>query len=65
MVMLYMLITRHQAEEGAGNKWESERGKNLLISIILNPKSILPEDQFYISMAISLGICDFIGLPSI
>ena len=44
----------------AGNKWESERGKNLLISIILNPKSILPEDQFYISMAISLGICDFI-----
>jgi BirA family transcriptional regulator, biotin operon repressor / biotin---[acetyl-CoA-carboxylase] ligase len=43
----------------AGNKWESERGKNLLISIILSPKFILPEDQFYISMAISLGICEF------
>jgi BirA family transcriptional regulator, biotin operon repressor / biotin---[acetyl-CoA-carboxylase] ligase len=43
----------------AGNKWESERGKNLLISIILNPKFIPPENQFYISMAISLGICDF------
>jgi BirA family biotin operon repressor/biotin-[acetyl-CoA-carboxylase] ligase len=43
----------------AGNRWESKRGKNLLISIILNPESIMPENQFFISMAISLGICDF------
>jgi BirA family transcriptional regulator, biotin operon repressor / biotin---[acetyl-CoA-carboxylase] ligase len=42
------------------NKWESDEGKNLLISIILYPRSIAPEDQFYISMAVSLGICDFI-----
>ena len=45
----------------AGNKWESEKGKNLLISIILYPESVLPEDQFFISMAFSLGICDFAG----
>jgi BirA family biotin operon repressor/biotin-[acetyl-CoA-carboxylase] ligase len=44
----------------AGNKWESEKGKNLLISIILYPKSVTPEDQFLISMTISLGICDFL-----
>jgi len=44
----------------AGNRWESERGKNLLISIILNPRSIPPEGQFFISMAISLAICDFV-----
>ncbi len=43
-----------------GNRWESEDGKNLLVSIILNPSFIKPEDQFYISMAISLGICDFL-----
>jgi BirA family biotin operon repressor/biotin-[acetyl-CoA-carboxylase] ligase len=43
----------------AGNRWESERGKNLLFSIILYPKFIRPEDQFFISIAISLGICDF------
>ena len=43
----------------AGNRWESERGKNLLISIVLYPESVRPEDQFFISMAISLGICDF------
>lgn len=45
----------------AGNGWESEAGKNLLISIILYPKTISPYDQFYISMVISLGISDFLG----
>jgi BirA family transcriptional regulator, biotin operon repressor / biotin---[acetyl-CoA-carboxylase] ligase len=43
-----------------GNKWESEEGKNLLISIILFPSMIAPEDQFLLSMAVSLGICDFL-----
>ncbi len=45
----------------AGNGWESEAGKNLLISIILYPKTISPYNQFYISMVISLGISDFLG----
>jgi BirA family transcriptional regulator, biotin operon repressor / biotin---[acetyl-CoA-carboxylase] ligase len=44
----------------AGNTWESEDGKNLLFSIILHPSFISPTDQFYISMALSLGICDFL-----
>jgi BirA family biotin operon repressor/biotin-[acetyl-CoA-carboxylase] ligase len=43
-----------------GNKWESEENKNLLISIILFPSMINPTDQFLISMAVSLGICDFL-----
>lgn len=42
------------------NKWESEDGKNLLISIILYPSFVKPEDQFFISMAVSLGVCDFL-----
>ena len=44
----------------SGNSWESEDGKNLLISIILYPSFIEPEDQFLISMMISLGVCDFL-----
>jgi BirA family biotin operon repressor/biotin-[acetyl-CoA-carboxylase] ligase len=44
----------------SGNSWESEDGKNLLISIILYPDFINPSEQFSISMAISLGICDFL-----
>jgi BirA family biotin operon repressor/biotin-[acetyl-CoA-carboxylase] ligase len=43
-----------------GNGWESEDGKNLLISIILFPTIIKPADQFIISMSVSLGICDFL-----
>lgn len=45
-----------------GNKWESEEGKNLLFSVILYPSIIRPEDQFIISMAISLGIIDYLCL---
>ena len=44
----------------AGRRWESERSKNLLFSVILYPESVKPEEQFIISMTISLGICDFI-----
>ena len=43
-----------------GNKWESEENKNLLISIVLFPSMISPADQFLLSMAVSLGICDFL-----
>jgi BirA family biotin operon repressor/biotin-[acetyl-CoA-carboxylase] ligase len=44
----------------SSNKWESEDSKNLLISIVLYPTFINAENQFSISMAISLGICDFL-----
>lgn len=44
-----------------GNRWESEAGKNLLFSIILYPKSISPDEQFIISMALSLGMHDFLS----
>ena len=44
-----------------GASWESEEGKNLLISTILYPKNIKIDDQFLISMTISLGVFDFIS----
>ncbi len=43
-----------------GNFWEAEAGKNLTFSILYKPDSLAIEDQFYLSMAISLGICDFL-----
>src|SRR5450759_749718 len=52
----YQLAGRGQM----GNKWESEDSKNLLISIVLFPSMINLSDQFVLSMAISLGICDFL-----
>ncbi len=44
-----------------GNKWESEDGMNILCSIVLYPDWLLPEDQFLISLAVSLGICEFLS----
>jgi BirA family transcriptional regulator, biotin operon repressor / biotin---[acetyl-CoA-carboxylase] ligase len=57
-----ILYTNYQsAGKGySGNRWESEDGKNLLISVILYPSFLEPEDQFLISMVISLGVCDFL-----
>lgn len=43
-----------------GNYWESENGKNLLISIIIYPVTIELSQQFIISKAISLALCDFL-----
>lgn len=57
-----IVYTNYQSEGRgySGNKWESENGKNLLFSILLFPSFINTEDQFLISMVISLGICDFL-----
>lgn len=55
-----VVVTDYQtAGRGQGsNSWESERGKNLLFSILFHPQTILANRQFTISMAISLAISD-------
>lgn len=50
------------AGRGQGtNRWESERGKNLLFSMLLHPKEIAANRQFHISMAVSLAISEALG----
>ena len=50
------------AGRGAGqNRWEAERGKNLLLSILIHPAYLLPARQFLISMAISNAIRSTVG----
>ncbi len=44
------------------NKWESEAGKNLTISIIFRPYFLAPEKQFSLLQAVALGVYDFLGL---
>lgn len=56
-----MVITSLWQEAGKGqqgNSWESEPGKNLLMSVILYPTMVLPEMQFDICRIISLGVFD-------
>lgn len=53
-------INQRKGRGLAGNAWESARGKNLTFSIILHPWFLEPPGQFSLSMAVSLGISDFI-----
>ncbi len=43
-----------------GTFWESSPGKNITISILYKPEFLTIEKQFYLSMAISIGICNFL-----
>jgi len=42
------------------NSWESEAGKNLLLSFVLYPNVLKADKQFALSKAISLAVYDFI-----
>lgn len=44
-----------------GKKWESEAGKNLLLSVVLNTSSLNMGDQFALSAAIALATHDFLS----
>lgn len=44
-----------------GNSWESEKGKNLTLSLLLKPNFLAVKEQFYLTMAVSLGVCDFLA----
>ncbi|HSG68036.1 MAG TPA: biotin--[acetyl-CoA-carboxylase] ligase [Bacteroidales bacterium] len=43
-----------------GNSWESEAGRNILLSMIIYPGELEISRQFYLSMAAALGIADFL-----
>lgn len=44
----------------AGNHWESDKDKNLLITTLIRPPHFAAEQQFLLSMAVSLAVCDFL-----
>jgi len=44
------------------NYWESEKGKNLTLSLVIHPDFIEPAQQFLITQFISLAITDFLKI---
>lgn len=42
-----------------GNIWQTESGKNLTVSYILYPNFLSPDKQFYLNLAVALGIREF------
>jgi BirA family transcriptional regulator, biotin operon repressor / biotin---[acetyl-CoA-carboxylase] ligase len=43
-----------------GNTWQSEKGQNLTLSVVLFPTFVPPDEQFSLSKVVSLGITDFL-----
>ncbi|MBQ6652076.1 MAG: biotin--[Prevotella sp.] len=43
------------------NTWESERGKNLLFSMLLHPVDVTAKDQFLVSKAVSVALCQLLS----
>lgn len=59
------VITASFQESGrgqGGNRWESEPGSNLLMSVILYPVMVKPAEQFVLSRMISLAVHDLVSL---
>lgn len=62
-----VILTDFQTK-GKGQKggyWESEKGKNLTLSIVINPAFLQVQKQFYLSMSISIGIVGFLSYLSL
>jgi len=57
-----VVLAQHQkmGRGQQGNSWESEFGKNLLMSIILFPNFLPAAKQFYLSKISSLVLADFV-----
>lgn len=58
-----VVLTRKQTQGRGqiGNRWESEPGKNISMTVVFRPKALAAGEQFAISMVIALGTCDFIS----
>lgn len=58
-----VILTWHQTQ-GRGqatNKWESEPGKNIAMTVIFRPEGLEAGKQFAVSMVIALGCLDFVS----
>jgi BirA family biotin operon repressor/biotin-[acetyl-CoA-carboxylase] ligase len=43
-----------------GKTWQTEAGKNIAMTLVLNTGMLRAEEQFYLSMLIALGVNDFL-----
>ena len=49
-----------QGKGQRGNQWFSSPGQNLTISALLYPHFLGPDEQFYLSKAVSLALCEYL-----
>lgn len=59
----YVIVAKQQ-NRGRGmhlNTWESESNSNLTLSILFEPKFLIPTESFLISMTVSLGVHNYLS----
>ena len=55
---LVVVADYQTAGKGCGtNSWESERGQNLLFSVMIHPESLQAKNQFIITQVVSVALC--------
>jgi len=58
---LVVITSQQTAGRGQrGNQWEAQTGKNLTFSVILQPSFLQASEQFWLNIAVSLGISDWL-----
>lgn len=58
-----VVVIADYQESGRGqgnNRWHSNSGENLLMSVLLFPVFLSASSQFYLSRAVSLALCDLL-----
>jgi len=55
-------IEQTKGKGEGNNKWESETGKNLTVTIIFRPAFLLPGNQFYLLQIVALGVYDYLNI---
>src|SRR5690606_35575905 len=55
-----MAVDQHDGRGQKGTVWQSEPGKNLTISMLLNPTFLDPKQQFVLTAAISLAVAQWL-----
>lgn len=56
-----MAVDQHAGRGQKGTVWQSEPGKNLTFSLLLNPSFLHPKQQFGLTAAISLAVVRWVG----
>src|SRR5690606_41986155 len=51
-----MAVDQKRGRGQRGNSWVSEAGKNLTLSILVEPSFLTPDEQFYLNIIISWSI---------
>ncbi len=60
---LFVVTDRQTAGRGQrGNVWRAEAGQNLTTSLVLTPSFLAPTEQFWLTIAVSLGVTDALAV---